>query len=343
MVRLEIDRLPRKRPCAMMTGRLGYDYSPLWLNSYLRKIDHWNIENFENRLQIITDRFLKVWPYPQVEIPVESDNEELSLFDAEPPTFRKLEYFIFEDTRVEEVHFARMYFYVLGKLYEKNSQLLVANQDVLKISRDASAFRSAQEVVNGWYVESNIDSNTKFTVLKKLLTLYELEDELIIKYQPADGMERTQRRGSEASQRKNFLRAYWAQLFPVLQGTDLFTNITPSRGNWVSAGAGIAGISYTLIVYKSHVRVELTIASADKDTNKRHYRKLLQFKTEIEDLFGNQLEWEELPDKKMSRIKFQRTDLNMIGESDWPGINDFFNDTMPRFEIAFRGYVGRIK
>jgi uncharacterized protein with ParB-like and HNH nuclease domain len=321
----------------------GYDYSPLWLNSYLRKIDHWNIENFENRLQIITDRFLKVWPYPQVEIPVESDNEELSLFDAEPPTFRKLEYFIFEDTRVEEVHFARMYFYVLGKLYEKNSQLLVAGQNVLKITRDASVFRYAQEVANGWYVESNIDSNTKFTVLKKLLSLYELEDELIIKYQPADGIERAQRMGSDAGQRKNFLRAYWAQLFPVMQGTDLFTNTTPSRGNWVSVGAGVSGVSYTMIVYKAHVRVELTIASADKDTNKRHYRKLLQYRSEIEEHFGDQLEWEELPDKKMSRIKFQRTDLNMIGESDWPVINDFFNDAMPRFEKAFRGYVGKVK
>jgi hypothetical protein len=51
----------------------------------------------------------------------------------------------------------------------------------------------------------------------------------------------------------------------------------------------------------------------------------------------------EIPDKKMSRIKFQRTDLNMIGESDWPAINDYFNDVMPRFEKAFRGYVERVK
>ncbi|MCH8517346.1 MAG: DUF4268 domain-containing protein [Cyclobacteriaceae bacterium] len=320
---------------------LGYEYSPLWLNSYLRKIDHWNITEFENRLEIITNRFLKVWPFPQVEIPVESDGEELNLFDAEPPTFRKLAYFIFEDTRVEEVHFARMYFYVLSKLYEKNSQLLVAGQQILKIAREASDFRSAQEVANGWYVESNIDSNTKYVVLKKLLTLYEMEDELMVKYQPADGVERG--RGSGSNQRKNFLKDYWAQLFPALEGASLFKNTTPSKGNWVSAGAGISGISFTMVTYKAHVRVELSIASADKDTNKRYYRKLLQYKAEIENLFGDSLEWEELPDKKMSRIKYQRSDLNMISEADWPGINDFFNDVMPRFEQAFRGYVVRVK
>ena len=87
-------------------------------------------------------------------------------------------------------------------------------------------------------------------------------------------------------------------------------------------------------------RVELSIASADKDTNKRYYKKLLQYKSEIEHLFGAPLEWEELPDKKMSRIKYQRSDLNMISETDWPGINDFFNDVMPRFEQAFRGVCG---
>ena len=75
-----------------------------------------------------------------------------------------------------------MYFWVIRNLFEKNSQILVENQDVFKITRNPSDFRAPQEVTNGWYIESNIDSNSKFNSLKRLLTLFEMEDELLIKY-----------------------------------------------------------------------------------------------------------------------------------------------------------------
>ena len=91
-----------------------------------------------------------------------------------------LEYFIFENSKIEEDIFAQMYFYVIKRLFQQNSQLLISHQDILKITRNMSDFRTAKEVENGWYIETNTDSHSKFIILKKLLVLFELEDELLL-------------------------------------------------------------------------------------------------------------------------------------------------------------------
>ena len=76
---------------------------------------------------------------------------------------------------------SQMYVDVIRNLYEKNSQLLVNNQDIFKITRNASDFRSPQEATNGWFVEANMDSSNKFSSLKRLLTLFDMEEDLSIK------------------------------------------------------------------------------------------------------------------------------------------------------------------
>lgn len=165
-------------------GEQGYIYSRLWLNSYLKGIECWDITTYEERFELIYERFLDIWQFPDVEIIEEIDeSEEQNIFDAESPTNKKLDYFIFEDSKVEERHIAGMYMYVIAELYERNTQLLLEDNGIIKLSRDANEFRSGQELINGYFVEMNIDSNSKFTVLKKLLTLYDLEDELTIKYE----------------------------------------------------------------------------------------------------------------------------------------------------------------
>ncbi len=314
----------------------GYQYSRLWLNAYLKSIDSWDILKYEERFNIIYDRFLKIWEYPDVIISEEEDSEEQNIFDAESPTHKKLEYFIFENTRVEEETVAQMYFYVIKNLYEKNSQLLLSNQELFKITRTQSDFRAGQEVVNGWFIESNIDSNSKFIILKKLLTLFEMEDELFIKYSA----------NSETSSEPNrfgIRKKYWQQLLPLINNTTLYANITPSKDHWLSAGAGISGISFVFVVTKSYVRIELAIVSYSKDKNKMYFKKLAQNKEKIENSFGSPLVWEELPDNKMSRIKFELQDVGIFNETDWDKMNNFFVSNISKFENAFEPFIKNLK
>lgn len=314
----------------------GYKYSRLWLNSYLNSLDNWDTSKYDARLNIIYERFLKIWEYPNIEIEEDDDSEEQNIFDAENPTFKKLEYFIFENTKIEEDTIAQMYFYVIGKLYENNSQLLTSNQTVLKITRNANDFRNSQEVINGWYIESNIDSNTKFNILKKLLSLFEMEDDLSIKY--SSSIEDKSQQNSFSIRKK-----YWQQLLPLINNTVLFQNVNPSKDHWLSTGAGIGGLSYTFIVTKSYVRIELAIVTSRKENNKLYFKRLLKNKEAIENTFGSELEWEELPDNKMSRIKIEEQGVNIFNESDWDRMNTFIISNLPKFENAFRPFIKNLK
>ena len=148
---------PAKKEMNVEGNEQGYNYSRLWLNTYLKSIDGWNIMRFEERFNIIYDRFLKIWEYPDIVIEEADDSEELNIFDAESPTYKKLEYFIFENMKVEEETVAQMYYHVIKSLFEKNSQLLVNNQDILKITRNENDFRAPQKIENGWFVEFNIE------------------------------------------------------------------------------------------------------------------------------------------------------------------------------------------
>lgn len=314
----------------------GYNFSRLWLNSYLKSIDKWTVEQYEERLHIIYERFLKIWEFPDIEISDADDTEEQNIFDAEKPTNKKLDYFIFENTRVDQDTIAQMYFYVIGSLYEKNSQLLVSHQDVLKITRDDDDFRVPKEVVNGWFIESNIDSNSKFIVLKRLLTLFEMEDELFIKY--SSNFE-----SKSDPSRFGVRKKYWQQLLPLLNNTELFSNVNPSKDYWLSTGAGISGLAYTLFITKTYCRVELDISTSSKETNKAYFKKLFKDREAVEQAFGNALDWDELPDNKMSRIKFELQDVNLFDESHWKKMNQFFIEYLPKFENAFRPFIQNLK
>lgn len=314
----------------------GYIYSRLWLNTYLKSIDNWTIAAFQERQSIIYERFIKIWAIPNIKFENTDDSEEQNIFDAESPTHKKLEYFIFENTKIEEDVIAQMYFYVIRKLYEKNTQLLISNQEILKITKNSDDFRAAQEVSNGWYIESNIDSNSKFSNLKKLLTLFELDDELLIKYSIEND-------SLPALNRFGIRKKYWKQLLPLLSDTNLFGNVNPSKDHWLSTGAGIGGLSYTLIITKSHTRIELSITTSSKESNKTYFKKLMTNREAIEHIFGNPLIWEELPENKMSRVKFEMKDVNLYNENDWERMNQFFLDYLPKFENAFRPYIRNLK
>lgn len=314
----------------------GYNYSRLWLNNYLKSIDHWNIENYEERQRIISDRFLKIWEYPSVVFIETEDTDEQNIFDAESPKNKKLSYFIFENNKIEEDKIAQMYFYVVRALFEKNSQLLVGSPDVFKITREISDFRAPQEVANGWFMESNIDSNSKFANLKRLLSLFEIEEELFIKFESTKEVDIEPNRFAV---RKKF----WNQLLPLLKNTTLFKNVNASKDHWLSTGAGTAGVSYTFVATKSYIRIELSILTSSKETNKTYFKKMFKNRELIERVFGRELTWEELPENKMSRIKIEQEGVSLFNESDWELMNDFIVKNLPKFEEAFSSYIKNLK
>ncbi len=312
----------------------GYKYSRLWLNDFLKTIENWNIVNYNKRFDLVYSRFLKIWEYPSVEIP-ESNNNEENIFDAESPRNKKLEYFIFEDNKVEEEFIGQMYLYVIEKLYEKNAQLLIESKNILKMTRNESDFRTPQELQSGYFIELNIESNYKFNILKKLLTVFELEDELLIKYSETEK--------GDLPNRFRVRKEFWKQLLPKINETELFLNVNPSTDHWLGSGAGISGLQYVFVITGKYARIELAILKSSKEKNKEIFKYLFNLKDTIELNFSNSLEWEELPENKMSRIKYQLNDVNLFDKADWEKISQFFIKYLPKFETAFSSEIKNLK
>ena len=316
-------------------GEQGYKYSRLWLNHYLKEIDTWSIKEYNDRSEFIFERFLSIWQYPTIQISHIEENTEENIFDIESASYKKLDYFIFENTKIDESAVAQMYFYVIKELFKKNTQLLVNNQEIIKSSKSKEDFRSPQEIMNGYFVEFNMDSNNKFKILKKLLSLFELEEELTLKFSSENDR--------ESESRFEIRKEFWKQLLPNLTNTSLFSNVNPTKSHWLSSGAGFSGIYYTMLITGSYVAIELSIARASKQENKRIFNQLFQNKKGIESSFGSELNWEELKDKKMSKIIAQLNEVNLFEKEDWDKMSNFLINNLPLFELAFQSFINEMK
>lgn len=109
--------------------------------------------------------------------------------------------------------------------------------------------------------------------------------------------------------------------------------------HWFSTGSGISGVHYSFVVTKNYAGIELGISGGTKEENKKIYDYLYNNKEEIESNFGDNLEWERLTNKKMSRIAYRLEFVNIFNKDDWPIMMDFMSDSMIRFDKVLKKYI----
>jgi uncharacterized protein with ParB-like and HNH nuclease domain len=162
----------------------GYVFSRLWLNRYLKDIDEWNLETYQERSRLLSERVLEIWRYPDMEIGDVAANEEVSIFEAEDPTGRKLEYAVFADERREITTFSDLYLTVMRELYVRNPEPFFTSslRERLRVTKVASDCRNAVELHGGYFIEGNLSSLAKFERIQEALTLFDAEDDLTIRY-----------------------------------------------------------------------------------------------------------------------------------------------------------------
>jgi uncharacterized protein with ParB-like and HNH nuclease domain len=164
----------------------GYLYSNLRMNAMLKEIDGWNEENYLKRLAWIQERFKKIWPYPEVELASENEeeDEDYNIFEVTDARFKKLDYFIFRDEKVVTKEIANMYQHVINILYHENP-VLFGHPDVagiIQLTADRNLLRSAKELGSTFFYESNIDNNNKLERLRRLLIRFNSEDDLLLNF-----------------------------------------------------------------------------------------------------------------------------------------------------------------
>jgi hypothetical protein len=137
---------------------------------------------------------------------------------------------------------------------------------------------------------------------------------------------------------------FWEQLLEeAKKRTNLHAKVKPGKENWISAGAGKTGLGFAYVVRMDDAQVELYIDRGEGEWNKRVFNGLLQHKLEIEDLFGSPLDWQLLPDKRASRIRFVIPDYGLKDQDHWEELQERLIEAMVRLEKAFRPFIRRVE
>jgi len=141
----------------------------------------------------------------------------------------------------------------------------------------------------------------------------------------------------EQKQRHRLRMEFWEQALEVFNQSacTLYSNISPSRDHWLSAGSGISAVPYSLIFGKQEIRVELNIGRRSADENRFIFDRLNQQKADIEARFGAVLEWLPLPEKKSCRIQYSKP-VDGYNRDNWPDMIQWLVTHMIRLEQAMR-------
>src|SRR5205823_6645596 len=129
-------------------------------------LEKWDIDEIEKRFTIIADRFLKIWNYPQVILSIETDNEEVNIFEADDPQNKKLEYAIFFDQKIEVREVAKLYTHVIKQLFELQPETFFTT-DLGKrvgLTKNPTNGNPRQPIAinDTYYIEGNIGNVGKF-------------------------------------------------------------------------------------------------------------------------------------------------------------------------------------
>lgn len=137
--------------------------------------------------------------------------------------------------------------------------------------------------------------------------------------------------------RHNIRNEYWQLALDAFQKSpcEVYDNISPGKDHWQSAGSGVSGCPYNLIFVKKELRVELSLSRSQTEENKFLYDFLYARKAEIEQSFGQPLNWMRLDGKKMSRVQYS-VDADGYNRETWPEAIAWHLQHMSRLEQAMK-------
>ncbi len=147
----------------------------------------------------------------------------------------------------------------------------------------------------------------------------------------------------ELAERHVLRLKFWGELLEKAKAkTKLHAKVSPGIENWISAGAGKSGLGFNYVVRMDDAQVELYIDKGEAEWNKMVFNTFLQHKTEIEQIFGEPLDWQLLPDKRASRIRYLISGYGLKDEDQWDELQGKLVDAMIRLERAYSTYIHQL-
>jgi hypothetical protein len=139
---------------------------------------------------------------------------------------------------------------------------------------------------------------------------------------------------------------FWKQLLEKAKSrTNLHSNVSPSKDNWVTAGAGRSGMgwSYSITMDKGSVELFIDRGPDKKDETDKIYEKILIDREKTESLFGEPLIWDRVEGRRVCRIKSICKLGGLKDEELWDNIQEDLVDRMMRLEKALKPILSTVK
>ncbi|RZG76026.1 DUF4268 domain-containing protein [Acinetobacter wuhouensis] len=134
---------------------------------------------------------------------------------------------------------------------------------------------------------------------------------------------------------------YWEQLLEYFSklNNHLYNNISPKNDHWLNTGSGISGCVYTLLFLQKELRVEFAMGRSKAEENKLLFDFFSKHKLQIEESFGQPLEWLRLDTKKSSRIQFSII-ADGYDHNSWENHFKWHLQNIEKLEKAFKPLIG---
>jgi hypothetical protein len=141
---------------------------------------------------------------------------------------------------------------------------------------------------------------------------------------------------------------FWEQFLSRAKknGLTCFQAISPSKDAWIGAASGVRGLSYVAWVNQHTTRIELRIdrGKGSEAENLSILNELKSHTQEIEQVFGEELQWEDLEGYRVCSV---RKDYEDGGYKSAPeainNITEKIVGSMIRLEKATRPFIGKFK
>ena len=109
----------------------------------------------------------------------------------------------------------------------------------------------------------------------------------------------------------------------------------PAPSSWRAFGIGRTGFGMNawMRTQKQEIGIHLRVRGQNATA---YFHLLEEQQAEIEEEFGEPLEWEELPENESGRISLRKVDTDPADETDWPNQHDWLASRLELFDKVFR-------
>lgn len=324
----------------------GFIDSGIRMNTWIACKDKWTLTELEERSQYLVSRALTIWAAPQTSyVPVEKQMDSFDLADDnELMIGRSIAKFAYKSTEQPVSSWVDMYQKVLEMLYAEDSSILtrMANSDRYGLESHfrptGEGFSKSVKIANGIHVYTGNDTPSKLFVIRRVFQAYEIDFSDLVFYLRDENEENK----AEADTRYERRKRYWAYALDFIHevhGKGAFSNVNPSKQNWISGFIGVQGVSISCVANRDGARIELYIAKNNVEDNKRIFDMLYAHKDEIETKLGASLAWLRGEGIKSSKIEYQLEKVSIENETDWLQMAKFHADWSKKFYDILVPYI----